>query len=226
MEPADYSYSSVDWIIKDIMESYPSLERVKTEQTLRKQKLDLTSALLDLRVTNFKEKNLGVYEKDLEKINVLKNRFVESVYQFLNQFGHELCDDDRILYRDEVTDVETKVLEHSQEIRKMADEIKALQHYQQVFNSDKKSKANTLETILEICKEIDEDRSTIDQEKKTDNEEPKLIETPRNNFLEYKPNNENFEKQKEPKDYSKHKKSVFSYSVKKEITETMTLTEE
>ena len=210
------------------MESYPSLERVKTEQTLRKQKLELTSALLDLRVTNFKDKNLGLYEADLEKINVLKNRFAESVYQFLNQFGHELCDDDRRLYRDEITDVEAKVTEHSQEIRKIADEIKSLHHYEEVFGYDKKSKSNTLETILEMCKEIDDDKDTSKSgEKSHDNKEPKSKETPRNIFLEDKSDAENSNyRQKDTKDQSQHKKSIFSYSVKKEITETMTLTKE
>ena len=149
----DHSYSSVDWIIKDIMDSYPSLDRVKAEQQLRKEKLELTSALLDLRVTKIKEDDLGKYETELEKIVVLKNRFVESVYQFLSNFSHEVCDDDRILYRDEISDIEMKVSEHAAEIRKQATNMKTLQQYKSILD---KGKGHKLDTILEMCKEIDE----------------------------------------------------------------------
>ena len=217
MEPVtDQSYSSVDWIIKDIMDNYPSLDRVKAEQKLRKEKLELTSALLDLRVTNFKEENLGRYETELEKINVLKNRFVESVYQFLNSFGHEVCDDDRVLYRDEINDVEMKVVEHSREIRKHASDLKTLSQYRSILDNGK-NKGQKLETILEMCKEIDEGNKEQQQQPGSVSQLVAFQGQQKSDKQENdEPETENKTK----------KKSTFSYSLKKEITETMTVTKE
>ena len=133
--PAAAAFSNVS-TFQDIMDTYPSLDRVKAEQQLRKEKLELTSALLDLRATNLQVASLGQYEEELHKVNVLKNRFVESVHQFLNLFGHEVCDDDRILYKNEIIDIEWKVQEHSDEIRKQAKDMKALEHYKTILDKE------------------------------------------------------------------------------------------
>ena len=248
LEPADNSYSSVDWIIQDIMESYPSLDRVKAEQLIRKEKLQLTSALLDLRAINFKEQSLGTHEEALERINILKNRFIESVYQFLSSFGHEICDDDRILYRNEINDIETKVQEHSKEVRKQAQDLETLQQYKSILDKKGREKGQKLETILEMCKEIDENGV----EKKEDEEQTSrnikknswiprgqsssanrrnsvihqvAFPESRNEKCGESPDDEKEDK-KPSEEKAKGGKNIISYSVKKEITETMTLTKE
>ena len=216
------------------MDTYPSLDRVKAEQQLRKEKLELTSALLDLRGANLKVASLGQYEEELHKVNVLKNRFVESVHQFLNLFGHEVCDDDRILYKNEIIDIERKVQEHSDEIRKQAKDMKALEHYRTILDKERSAKGNKLETILEMCKEIDDncdgeetrEKSSSSTRSSNGHTVPHVVALP---DIDSTNNNSEEDKPGKPKNGNNNhqgKKSTFSYSVKKEVTETMTVTEE
>ena len=230
------------------MDSYPSLDRVKAEQKIRKEKLELTSALLDLRVINFKEAKLGSHEEELKRVNLLKNRFIESVNQFLNSFGHEVCDDDRILYRNEITDIETKVQEHSNEVRKQAHDFKTLQQYKSILDKGK-GKGQKLETIFELCREIDENgadnkfdedveqtsrngqnNSRMPQRKSTSatNQRNSVIHEvafpmKKENCWE---SSEEDKKTKFEEEKRNSGKATISYSVKKEITETMTLIKE
>ena len=247
LEPADNSYSSVDWIIQDIMESYPSLDRVKAEQRIRKEKLELTSALLDLRTINFKGESVGAQEEALERISILKNRFIESVYQFLTSFGHEICDDDRILYRNEINDVETKVQEHSNEVKKQAQDLETLRQYKSILNRKGKGKGQKLETILELCKEIDENgvekkegEEDADTTVKKDSWIPQRQSSSsnrRNSVIHQvafpakkdkcgESPDDDAEDKANHEEKGKGGKKTISYSVKKEITETMTLTKE
>ena len=219
------------------MDTYPSLDRVKAEQQLRKEKLELTSALLDLRGTNLKVASLGQYEEELDKVNVLKNRFVESVHQFLNLFGHEVCDDDRVLYKNEIIDIERKVQDHSDEIRKQAKDMKALEHYRTILDKERSAKGNKLETILEMCKEIDDNCDVEETREKSSSSTrsapssnghtvPHVVALP---DIDNTNNNSEEDKAGKPKNGNNNhqgKKSTFSYSVKKEVTETMTVTKE
>ena len=229
------------------MESYPSLDRVKAEQLIRKEKLQLTSALLDLRAINFKEESLETHEEALERINNLKNRFVESVYQFLSSFGHEISDDDRILYRNEINDIETKVQEHSKEVRKQAQDLETLQQYKSILDKRRRGKGQKLETILELCKEIDENGEKKEDEEQTCRSVKKDSWIPqrrsssanrRNSVIHQvafpasrKENcwdcpDDDMEDKTNSEEKGKGGKQTISYSVKKEITETMTLTKE
>ena len=234
--------------MQDIMESYPSLDRVKAEQRIRKEKLELTSALLDLRTITFKGESVGAQEEALERINILKNRFIESVYQFLTSFGHEICDDDRLLYRNEINDVETKVQEHSREVRKQAQDFETLQQYKSILDKKRKGNGQKLETILELCKEIDENgvekkedeeqaATTINKDSWIPQRQSSSSSNRRNSVIHqvafpakkekcWEGSDDDIKNKSNDEEKGKSGKKTISYSVKKEITETMTLTKE
>ena len=177
-------------------------------------------------------------------INILKNRFVESVYHFLSSFGHEICDDDRILYRNEINDIEMKVEEHSKEVRKQAQDLETMQQYKFLLDKKRRGKGQNLETILEMCKEIDENGiENKEDEKPTSRIIKKNSWIPqrqsssanrRNSVIHQvafpessKESPDDEKKDKKPsEEKAKGGKNTISYSVKKEITETMTLTKE
>ena len=82
-------------------------------------------------------------------------------------------------------------------------------------------KGQKLDTILEMCKEIDEGRTETN---KTSEERSNVGFGPKMLALTGEDHDHNQSTDDEKK--SKGTKSTFSYSVKKEITETMTLTKE
>ena len=249
LAPTDHSYSSVDWIIRDIMDSYPTMDRVKAEQDLRKEKFELTTALLDLRITNIKEDDLNIYEEKLEWINALKNKFVRSINKYLEKFCHDISDDDRKLFMDEAQAIEIKVEAHSNEVRKQITNLKSLR---QMFDKGK-GEEDTQETILEMCKNIDTnkvcDMKTENNEERSHNienmdqqkpEQPngKKLELETSDFIlkNKTANSTKNEKQKKGKkkrtkpktknDENNKSKSTFSYSIKKAVTETLTFVKE
>ena len=143
-QPSDSSYSSVDWIIKDIMTSYPSLDRVNREQALRKIKLDLTSALLQLKTTKLRRDYDIVAQQELDNIQLIKKQFNANIEQFLIDFKDELGDDDVINWKNEMDDVSVKVKSAEDDIRKHSEIL----DYQSMILDPKGTK---LETILEMC---------------------------------------------------------------------------
>ena len=217
-QPADNSYSSVDWIIKDIMSSYPSLDRVNREQALRQIKLDLTSALLELKTTKLRGDCNIIAQQELENIEFIKKQFIANIEQFLMDFKHELGDDDIISWKNEMDDISVKVKSAQDDIRKHSEIL----DYQSMMMDPK---AKKLETILEMCQEIDNANGNEEVTIPDDAEELKTFD----NQTESRSSpvlGDSLPRLEEPRKEERRGKTVVSYSVQKQVTQTMTVTQE
>ena len=224
-QPQDKSYSSVDWIIKDIMASYPSSDRANREQALKTEKLNLTSAILEIKIPVPKQDS-KVLKQQMEHIESLKKLFIENVEQFINDFAHELSDDDRIYWKNEMDEVSCKVQTCQDDIRMKGDR---LDYKAMIMNP----KGTSLETIMELCKEIDnandEDDSKITTND-TDHDIKSLIydnkEVRSSPTASAEGSIPRLEFQNERSGEERRGKTVVSYSLQKQVTQTMTVTQE
>ena len=217
----DTTYSSVDWIIKDIMASYPTSERANREQVLKKEKMSLISAL-----------NTSNPAEETQHVELLKNGFISSVEHFLTEFSSELDEDDVSFWRNEMDDVRSKVQTYLDDSRGKA----RLDYMSKMLDP----KATKLETIMELCKEIDQasggimeensDVATVKNEAPDDKKMSETIKESRSSTSTSCPY-EDFLTRLELEDGTsrreeKRGKTVVSYSVQKQVTEIMTVTQE
>ena len=216
----DTTYSSVDWIIKDIMASYPTSERANREQVLKKEKMSLISAL-----------NTSNPAEEMQHVELLKNGFISSVEHFLTEFSSELDEDDVSFWRNEMDDVRSKVQTYQDDSRGKA----RLDYMSKMLDP----KATKLETIMELCKEIDQasgvmeenrDVATFKNETADDKKTSETIQESRSSTSNSCPY-EDFLTRLELEDGTsrreeKRGKTVVSYSVQKQVTEIMTVTQE
>ena len=212
-QPPDPSYSSVDWIIKDIMTSYPSLERVNREQALRKIKLDLTSALLQLKTTKLGGCNL-IAQHELENIEIIKKQYDANIERFLIDFKDELGDDDISNWRNEMDDVSVKVKSAQDDIRRQPEIL----DYQSMILDPKGTK---LETILEMCQEIDNASGKDEIQVPVEAEEMEMFDD-ETEIRSSVP----LPRLEGPRKEERRGKTVVSYSVQQQVTQTMTVTQE
>ena len=195
------------------MTSYPSLERVNREQALRKIKLDLTSALLQLKTTKLGGCNL-IAQHELENIEIIKKQYDANIERFLIDFKDELGDDDISNWRNEMDDVSVKVKSAQDDIRRQPEIL----DYQSMILDPKGTK---LETILEMCQEIDNASGKDEIQVPVEAEEMEMFDD-ETEIRSSVP----LPRLEGPRKEERRGKTVVSYSVQQQVTQTMTVTQE
>ena len=153
-----------------------------------------------------------------ENIQLIKKQFHANIEQFLIDFKHELGDDDILCWKNEMDDVSVKVKSAEDDIRKHSEIL----DYKSMILDPKGTK---LETILEMCQEIDNATGTDEILIPGDAEELKMLDS-ETEFRSSTVLGSPLPGLEEPRKEERRGKTVVSYSVQKQVTQTMTVTQE
>ena len=161
-----------------------------------------------------------IAQQELENIEINKKEFIANIEQFLMDFKNELGDDDIISWKNEMDDVSVKVKSAEDDIRKHSEIL----DYQSMILDPKGTK---LETILEMCQEID--NANAKDEILIPDEAEEMTMAMFDNETEFRSSTglgSALPRLEEGKKEERRGKTVVSYSVQKQVTQTMTVTQE